>query len=718
MEYALTIVPPLLLQGLRLLETTVTSLVTPPNTSIGMAHALLPVTFPLLLETQPAIYTAIINVTRTSISTGTVLVSTTVTLLSHQIQTGGLNYCNQPCLSSQYYYNGQCVDSCEYPMKPSTADYGNSCAPPCNSSATYYYPGADQCGKDCPWPYVKQDGLYPFCMESNLAKFLTLTRIIHHARYLDVKFPPRANDFLARHPRNILPIRSEAGMPYSFKQKFKASPLPYVFERYHVPSSFLVNFWNDFISVIIALIIALLFQILNVSAWNFPQNRVTALIPLLKRLTQWNIPVVLIATNIDEMIIYASIQFRAALSNQAEKASLAICVIVFISAIVFLAGMIYLIRKIVGFSTWSSEDNSTRWPSVYIFTGAFRQDSVFTRLFYFIYILRIAFPAIIGSALISSPISQSVIYVAVSVSILTFIVWMKPITKKVNHVQLVILEALVLIVHACLLGLSVLNVKGKSQSVGSVILGDLIIIVNTLINAHAIIFLAIKVALQLRKIEVYKNKNSFLPSGAYLQILVIYIQQGAFGFEELLEDPISAEDSLDPQAAFVHAGRVKLRPPVETPEKKIFDRKKTRNLDLLTNIVKEPDVEKASSVGDASPSIGVDSATSRNDITGHNVEAYSSASPVKRLLPNRRAFSRVLFQPDTLQHLTSKVIDAENGSMNLSSPIQSPFKRNTNINTDSPSIDLGTPSEFKNDDGDLSLLGVNTDDSPGARSLE
>ena len=122
---------------------------------------------------------------------------------------------------------------------------------------------------------------------------------------------------------------------------------------------------------------------------------------------------------------------------------------------------------------------------------------------------------------------------------IAFIIALKPIKKKVNQVQLIILETILLGVNACLFALVLINKSDNSSQNLVSVLGYLIISFNYGIDLLAVTFLVIKLVLEALRLHSLA-KTQKIPMSAWLQLVVIVLQQGGMGFEEMLGDTTSA----------------------------------------------------------------------------------------------------------------------------------------------------------------------------------
>ena len=435
--------------------------------------------------------------------------------------------CTFPCSDNEYLYaNGKCKSECDTPLKIEATAGRNLCLNPCT------YPEILQSDGSCQ------------VLSATAAKLPGFAGVLNYARFLKINYPLRLNVSITKAVWNVVPIKFTFDMPQEMQDKFTRESLPFAFERLHIPSRFLINFWKHLISFIIAFLIGTLFLILEVILKKWRLNMVASFFEQLKVLTNWNFLIILFATSLGDLVLYSSLEYQnSTFSNIADILSLVISVVLLTVLVIFLNAMYYLQLKL------HHKDHSRVFPSSVkndhlqnlntsplpygVIREAFNQESMWSKLFYLIYTIRLALPSLIAASLFSYPLIQTALYVAISAGIILYTVIVKPLRSKVNFIQLILLEGIILVINAALLGLTVLHKNGLENSHTGVALGDLAIAGNLLIVALLPIFLVIKLAMRCHMLYKLKKGGMNISKALYVQIFTIYVQQGGMGFEEV-----------------------------------------------------------------------------------------------------------------------------------------------------------------------------------------
>lgn len=208
--------------------------------------------------------------------------------------------------------------------------------------------------------------------------------------------------------------------------------------------------------------------------------------------------------------------------------------------IVLLLAVPYAIREVFTIASGNHPQgynkNHHKWRPYQVIYKGFNDNIYSNQIFYLIYALRLCLPMFIAAWFYFSPIFQAFLYNVISIAALIYIWITQPIIRRINQIQLILLESLMLIINICLLLLTILNASGKSLNSLGASLGDLIVFTNTCINLLLLVFLIIKIILGIKAV-IHFNHNSDNKSRQDLnpwpQVFVFILQQGGMGFEEI-----------------------------------------------------------------------------------------------------------------------------------------------------------------------------------------
>ena len=456
-------------------------------------------------------------------------------------------YCDFPCANTSnfLYWNGTCSSHCPSPLNQATKHSRSFCTLPCDNSLHFYHEDTKQCTTDCSTTSTLEQDTYYICAPES-SKPLTLVKLLHHIRYLDVQMPKKLKKITIARAMNILSLRVIPGMFDSLREKFKEAPLEPYFNQKGVSSSFIVNFLDDLILFAILLTAGGIFRTIETiyqrRKWS---PAVYALFRRLRILTHWNLLLMLFATNIGDTIFFASLEFRTfqtqALSSL-EIISVLVAIIILCLVLVFYLGGLYIVnlagstytkQTVVPVKTAEKEGNFKTPTQPYTFQvlyKGYKDDNFLSQSFLITYTTRLALPMFIVACLPESPVTQVVFFVTLDLTSLTYLIYKRPIRRKLELIDLVLLETILITVDASLFGLLFLD---EDQETKRTAIGDIIIAGNYAINLLAIIFLALKIGFGVYNAYLLRKSKSIRQKSAWVKLLFYPLQQGCMGFEEM-----------------------------------------------------------------------------------------------------------------------------------------------------------------------------------------
>ena len=472
------------------------------------------------------------------------------------------NYCDKTC-SNYQLWNGTCVNSCDSPMRLLTNTSGTFCYLPCDDVSEYYFPENKTCETTCNGTNQTIDDLYLICFENTSESSLrsvTLSKLLHHIRYIDVDFPEKLGNITIMRGTNILSPRVIPSMFTKVTNWATRLSLPYVFEYYFLPSSFLANFGDDLILlaiIIAASVISFLFEKIfsrtGCSRFKTFFNR-------LRVLTQWNLPIMVIVQNTGDIFFFAVIEFKTLDLTQVAPSivSFILCLIMLALVIsVYVLGIL-LVKKSQQVKKESTEFYHKylhfvdQWEKFQVLFRGYNDKNPISQSFFLIYSMRLLLPMLIASSLYTFPLVQTILFAVITTLMLIYLMTQKPVRRRFDLINVILIEFLILLSDVCLLCLVIFD---GNQATTRKSLGEVVIICNYCLDGLAIISLIIKSILVTRSALDFRKQNKRKQEhSTWLQLLYLPLQQGSLGFEQVQVDSFSTNIVVpqvdSPQAAF------------------------------------------------------------------------------------------------------------------------------------------------------------------------
>ena len=471
-------------------------------------------------------------------------------------------YCISPCSSDEFlFWNGSCISSCNSPLKTEVKPYGNLCNLPCDNALDYYHEETGECQATCGLSSQINHGLYLSChsippdenglleklllippAESGATTFVVLNKLIQYVRFLNIEYPPRLFNLTTSRGREIFSLKLGSSMPANIKQSFTKHPVPSVFEKQNLHSSFIVNFWQGLSSIWIVLGFAISSFSIRILAkrrkWIFIRKTLDSL----RFVNEWNLILMLFAILFGDIILFSSIELRTYKADSIQATiSFILSLLMLASCVVFLVGSFYLSSRAQKLRTSAVIPENAqeiykvflkKWQGCQVLFLDYRIISWPQYQFFFIYILRFALPMVIASYCYSLPLMQAIIYVIISLIMMIYIPYKKPILSRLSHYQVLAIEGVMLIINVCVLVLVIIDKSASQYNKVAIFAGDIIILGSVTVNLLLVLFLALKVGSEIKQAWKLKREHILEKKVHFLHLLFLLIQQAGFGFEE------------------------------------------------------------------------------------------------------------------------------------------------------------------------------------------
>jgi len=464
---------------------------------------------------------------------------------------GKIKYCTPKCSNNQFlFWNGSCISSCEFPLKAQNQLFGNVCLHPCPNPTDFYNEDTNTCSNACIYYSKIENGLYLKCPSSSAIEasglltnlllsapfgtttFVTFAKLVRYMKYINIKFPPRLERLRISGARTVLNLKLEIGVPHNYNNSFTKQTIPKIFEKSRLHSSFLVNFWQELISLSVLLGLAMILIMLEVSSKSYNCPLVQKLCQNFRYIFKWNLILVLFAINIDEVILYSALEFKTFHDDSVQSIiSFLLGLFMFLACLAFFPFSLILSSKASHFNNLNNlQEFLEKNEGFQVLFRGYKNNSFINRRFFSFYLLRFILPMLFASYCDTVPLLQSIIYFTIGAFTLLIIICNKPFENRINYVQSICIETLTLINNICLLILISFDTQGNTDHDSFILTGDLIILTNVTTNFLQIVFLVYKIidAIKNSSKQSIRNLNQ---KSIFSTIAFIVIQQAGFGFE-------------------------------------------------------------------------------------------------------------------------------------------------------------------------------------------
>ena len=373
-------------------------------------------------------------------------------------------------------------------------------------------------------------------------------KLMQYMRYLDINMLHRLDSFATSQGRNLISMKSGIRASAAMMSTFAPKALPSMFASHGLHSSFLINYFENFTSILLGVFFGLLFTFLQKVAEKVRLRTAQSIFQRLSTLARWNFPLMILAYNIDDLILFSSLELITFKSSASASVSLIFNLIFLVLTVALIVAAVSIVKKSKANYTavmpadknlGGYADFDTKWGRYQVFYRGFRNNCITNQMFYVLYIVRIALPMLDAVMFSTKPLVVSILAVLVSMVMVVYVAVLKPFEKKISVAQILLIELAVLFMNLCVLVLTYCYVYNAGTYQIHSLLGDLIIVGNDFVNTLTLIFLIVRCVQKGRSIirqATAKSSTSVEDKTALLQLVRVYMQQSSMGFEELIED--------------------------------------------------------------------------------------------------------------------------------------------------------------------------------------
>ena len=462
-------------------------------------------------------------------------------------------YCNFPCNTISYLYpNGSCQTSCE-PQYSSydSLPYAKYCYGPCFNATMYYYPVEKTCNSSCTSGYEEDSELfYKRCVKietpntaqdvMNMASQATqviagvasaLTpgssvnilasisgKIFSNIKFFNISYSTDLEIALLTWKSSLsslLSVSVSIDMPKGVKENIKERPIPYVFEKHDVSSSFLINFWDNipFLSMVALILLGAL-----VLEWMFKmiKNRYlpVSMAETLRTVIQ-NFLIIQLYSLYGDIMMFTVLNLRTLkLEYNWSLVSIGI-------ALAFVGVMVISFGKHVKMLHDYQRDKNNKaleWTEFLkknagrqILFKDFKDDSFSKQALLLFLTCRDLASMLILTLLFEHPLVQVLLILVLNFAMISYLLVKSPFRLVFDGFQQIFFEVVTLAVNVCLIILAILDRITYEERDLNIEIGKFIIYSNICFNFVTTAFLLYKIGVALRDsyrtYKIYSQKK-------------------------------------------------------------------------------------------------------------------------------------------------------------------------------------------------------------------
>jgi len=346
----------------------------------------------------------------------------------------------------------------------------------------------------------------PFAITSG-----TLAKILEYVKYLKIAYPTELEYVLRTWKTSLLSVSIMPDLPQKTQDQLLSSSIPEVFSKWGISATFLANFWQFLL--VLAVIFGVYCFVKAIEKCLERQKRPNRVLYNTVRGLRRAVTGYLLAQSYDSLgditffstLGIKSVMFDSAISRFSFVTNLFF--IIFGVSLIYL--YIWLIRSLRSLTKKrGTETESTcearnkfmkKIESLEPLYKEFKDDSILQQGYLLIFFARnVLVSAVIGT-LNKHPLVQCILLVLTSVSIMLYLLIIKPFRNFFSQLQQYFFEGVLLVTNTCILIMASLDEMGNQAMTTRIRLGKCIIVLGLTYNVVVVLITGFQVVLTLVK---------------------------------------------------------------------------------------------------------------------------------------------------------------------------------------------------------------------------
>jgi len=334
---------------------------------------------------------------------------------------------------------------------------------------------------------------------------ISMTKMLQYMKFIDVNYPPKLFFMLRAQKLTSTGLNFIPAMSQSSKDDIENRSLPLKFDLNGVHSSFLVGFWQPFLSLII---IAFIILIISAFEYYFKDNQqVHNIAKKINSYLKWNVFLTIFCSNYSDLAFYTSVEFASIeFDTGVPVISFMICLAV--NTLGFFI-VVFMMKTIASLRLHINQQNITifvtnrrvirpiqdfRKPYMnysMIFED-FKEQSWLQQSYVIIFCVRAYLHGLFVGFMYDVPVAQAVLLVILGVCILAYLIIKRPMKKLIDFIQQIFCETVLLVANFCVFIMAVVDSKIPGENSSKDGFGTLILGMNLVLNWSLPVFAVIK----------------------------------------------------------------------------------------------------------------------------------------------------------------------------------------------------------------------------------
>ncbi len=335
------------------------------------------------------------------------------------------------------------------------------------------------------------------------------SKIFTNIKFLNISYPQNLEEALATWRSNFISLGLTPDMPDSISRKIPQGSVPFVFSFREIPSSFLINFWENLGMLLLVIII---FGISRLSEWIFKQH--TFLFKT--RIAIQNFLLAQCYSVFGDILLFGILQFRSpSFKSGWSSFSFIICLILFVTMIFLLAFHSCLLRKYQIIKPQQSQLSEfiDQHKGNHILFNDYKDSTFLHQSFLLLVTGRELIFSLFLAIMFEHPLAECILILILNLLLIAYLLFKSPFKEALDSAQQLFYEVIVILVSlSVLIMISMDSIHSKGNDIRN-FLGRFVIGLNFCFNFGGLGFMLFKGFLTCREYYLnYKEKKSQIKS--------------------------------------------------------------------------------------------------------------------------------------------------------------------------------------------------------------
>ena len=406
--------------------------------------------------------------------------------------------------NSDYFNNSIQCSACDLSCKTCNGSAATQCLS-CNSGS-FLYPD-NSCRTSCVLPLVTSDnGNITLCQnydDNNIKTISSLTytggvimtaaliswtaaslgnslsftmialsRMIFYIEFFNLNYSDKLTYLLQTQQSNILSFNFNINPPDALTQRSMYNDTPPKFEEYQVYGSFLYNYWNQLLFILLLGLIIIFLRIIEWSANKLKLSASTKSKSQGIRLFEQNLLFICFYSGFGDIVFFSALEFRSSKYEiNSSLLSFIMGILLLVAELIIFVIHIRIIKQYQRIKSVQSDvtsrlqttrtENSNNSEAMNKFMKQnqglqvlfqdYKDDTLFQHGFLLVFVIRYILFNLIIIILYQYPLCQAILIVLLSSVMLIYLITKRPFRTRSNEVQQLLLEGLLFVVNICVL---------------------------------------------------------------------------------------------------------------------------------------------------------------------------------------------------------------------------------------------------------------------------